>query len=182
MRRAFTLFLALMIFSGCLSSSESDTKSETESLQTTLEVFPSFNLSDEQNRTHDYTLYEAIPYVAYFSASWCTHCKPTLDALDQTIPEGHLLVFNKDPREEYSNMTEWKEYMESELNRSLAHPFFHAPSLAQSLNVSVIPSMFFVNQDGFISHQQEGLKNRTIIQNQWDLIYSEYSNNSANTD
>lgn len=182
MKRAVALFLVLLVFSGCLSSSESDAKSETESSQTTLEAFPSFNLSDEQNLTHDDTLYEAIPYVAYFSASWCTHCKTTLDALDQTIPDGHLLVFNKDPREEHSNMTEWKENMELELNRSLAHPFIHAPSLAQSLNVSVIPSMFFVNQDGFISHQQEGLKNQTIIQNQWDLLYSEYSNNSANTD
>ncbi|MED5351009.1 MAG: hypothetical protein VYB50_05920, partial [Candidatus Thermoplasmatota archaeon] len=94
------------------------------------------------------------------------------EALDDTVPVGHLLVFNKESREEYSNMTEWKESMESELNRTLNHPFMHAPDFALSLNVQSIPSMFFVNTDGEITHHQEGLKNQSIIETYWNPLVS----------
>ena len=122
----FTILLVISIpFSGCLSSDEEQ-----------LEEFPSFNLVDEQGNEHKNSMYSGEPFVAYVSASWCNHCKPALEALDDTVPEGHILVFNKDGRERYSDMNEWKDRMESELERNLSHPFIHAPELSESLNVT----------------------------------------------
>ena len=50
--------------------------------------FPSFDIID-QNGTHwnGSSANETGRWVAYFSASWCTHCKPTIDALDQSMME-----------------------------------------------------------------------------------------------
>ena len=56
---------------GCLSSDEDE-----------LDRFPSFNLVDEQGNTQNKSMYENEPFVAYFSASWCSHCKPVLGSLD----------------------------------------------------------------------------------------------------
>ena len=48
----------------------------------------------------------------------------------------------------------------------------HAPDFASSLNVQSIPSMFFVNSDGEITHHQEGLKNQSIIETYWNPLVS----------
>ena len=81
--------------SGCISNEEED-----------VDPFPSFNLVDEANNAHERSMYVGEPFVAYFSATWCTHCKPALAALDDTVPSGQVLIFNKDPNEE--DMKEWK--------------------------------------------------------------------------
>ena len=163
MHKIWVIFAICILMPGCIS-----TDSTVEEPEFT--PFPTFNLVDEQNQSQNNSMYGDTPFVAYFSASWCSHCKPTLQALDDTIPEGHLLVFNKDHREQHSNMTEWKEEMESGLNRTLEHPFIHAPSLASSLNVTGIPTMFFVNNNGQIIHFEQGLKNETTIQHYWEQI------------
>lgn len=144
--------------SGCLSSDQEE-----------LEEFPTFSLADEQGIVHENSNYSNAPFVAYISASWCSHCKPVLQALDDTIPEGQLIVFNKESREEYSDMNEWKDRMESELERNLSHPFIHAPPLSQSLEVTGIPSMFFVNSDGMIQYSMAGLKDQPTIERYWNL-------------
>ena len=145
--------------SGCLSEDEEE-----------LEKFPSFNLSDEQGNSHKNSNYNGQPFVAYFSASWCSHCKPVLQVLDDTVPTGQLIVFNKEPREEYSDMNEWKDRMEEELERNLSHPFIHAPPLSQSLNVTGIPTMFFVNSEGFIENSMSGVKDKEMIQDYWNEL------------
>ena len=74
-------------------------------------------------------MYVGEPFVAYFSATWCTHCKPALAALDDTVPSvpsGQVLIFNKDPNEE--DMKEWKNNMESEF-RENAVPPIHSRSM-----------------------------------------------------
>lgn len=159
MKKVILLILVLVSgsLSGCLSSDEEE-----------LDEFPSFSLVDEQGIEHKNTNYDGAPYVAYFSASWCSHCKPVLQALDDTIPEGQLLVFNKDAREEYSDMNEWKDRMESELERDLFHPFIHAPPLSESLNVTGIPTMFFVDSDGYIIHSLSGVKDKPTIEAYWN--------------
>ena len=144
---------------GCLSSDGNE-----------LEEFPSFSLSDEQGNVHENSNYSGLPYVAYFSASWCSHCKPVLQALDDTIPNGQLIVFNKESSEEYSDMNEWKDRMESELERNLSHPFIHAPPLSQSVNVTGIPTMFFVNSDGMIEYSMTGIKDKEAIETFWDEL------------
>ena len=96
------------------------------------------------------------------------HLQTSLEALDDTVPEGHVLVFNKDGRERYSDMNEWKDRMESELERNLSHPFIHAPELSETLNVTGIPAMFFVNSDGIIEHSMSGVKNQSTIETYWN--------------
>ena len=145
--------------SGCLSSGEDE-----------LEEFPSFSLSDERGNVHNNSKYDNITYVAYFSASWCSHCKPVLQALDDIVPVGQLIVFNKEPREEYSDMNEWKDRMESELERTLSHPFIHAPPLSETLDVVGIPTMFFVNSDGMIEYSLSGIKDKEMIKSYWNMM------------
>ena len=111
-------------------------------------------------------MYVGEPFVAYFSATWCTHCKPALAALDDTVPSGQVLIFNKDPNEE--DMKEWKNNMESELERALYHPFIHGPELAQSLEVTGIPTMFFIDSDGNIKHTMVGIKNQSTVELYWN--------------
>ncbi len=111
---------------------------------------PSFATVDQDNQTWNLTSMEGDVWVAYFSAPWCAHCEETLDAYDQVIPEGKLLIFNKDSREEYSNMTEWQESTEENMARNLSRPFMNAPELAESLDVVGIPNAFVVNETGVI--------------------------------
>ena len=160
-KKCITMAIILLAttLSGCLSSDGNE-----------LEEFPSFSLSDEQGNVHENSNYSGLPYVAYFSASWCSHCKPVLQALDDTIPNGQLIVFNKESSEEYSDMNEWKDRMESELERNLSHPFIHAPPLSQSLNVTGIPTMFFVNSDGMIEYSMSGIKDKETIETYWDEL------------
>ena len=71
------LFLSALVMlaglSGCLSSEEE------------LEAFPTFSLADHETTTHNNSMYSGSPYVAYFSASWCSHCTPTLDAVVDAV-------------------------------------------------------------------------------------------------
>ena len=158
-KKCITLAIILLsaTMPGCLSSDDNE-----------LEEFPSFSLSDEQGNLHENSNYSGLPYVAYFSASWCNHCKPVLQALDDTIPIDQLIVFNIESREEYSDMNEWKDRMESELERNLSHPFIHAPPLSKSVNVSSIPTMFFVNSDGMIEQSLSGIIDKETIETYWD--------------
>jgi len=153
------IFLAIMMLctalSGCVSNEEED-----------LEPFPSFNLLDEKNNIHERSMYVGEPFVAYFSATWCTHCKPALAALDDTVPSGQVLIFNKDPSED--DMQEWKDNMESELERALNHPFIHGPELAESVEVTGIPTMFFIDSDGNIIYTMVGIKNKSTVELYWN--------------
>ena len=159
----FTILLVLIIISnsivGCLSSNDEE-----------LVQFPSFNLVDEQGNQQNVSMYKNASFVAYFSASWCSHCKPVLGSLDDIVPESQLLVFNVEPREQYSDMSEWKDKMESELERDLVHPFIHAPTLSQSLEVSKIPTVFFVNSDGEILHRTSGLTDESVLTEYWETV------------
>ena len=94
------------------------------------------------------------------------HCKPALGALDDTVPSGQVLIFNKDPNDE--DMQKWKDTMESELERYLDHPFIHAPELSASLEVTGIPTMFFVNSDGNIKHTMVGIKDQSTVELYWN--------------
>ena len=124
------------------------------------EAFPSFTLEDGLTNTtvsKEANLGEA--WVAYFSASWCGHCHPTLDAVDQVIPNGSLLVFNKEPAEEYSDMVEWHNNMEEEIGRELNRPFVHAPTLSIEVGVPSIPYVVLVDASGTIVMEHSGLWN-----------------------
>ena len=82
---------------------------------------------------------------SYTSLDLVQSLQTCIRPLDDTVPSGQVLIFNKDPGDD--NMQEWKDNMESELERTLAHPFIHGPDLAESLEVVGIPTMFFVNSE-----------------------------------
>jgi len=113
---------------------------------------PSFDLID-QNGTHwnESSANESGRWVAYFSASWCTHCKPTIDALDESMMPNHLLVLNKHKADDGSNMTEWHAMIEGDLNRSIDRPFLHAPSLSENLSVTSIPHVLLIENNTILS-------------------------------
>jgi hypothetical protein len=130
-------------------------------------TFPSFDFID-QNGTHwnESSANDSGRWVAYFSASWCTHCKPTIDALDQSIMPNHLLIFNKQAGNDHSNMTEWQLMIEGELNRSVNRPFLHAPFLSENLSFSSIPHVLLIDNNTIIS-ARSGLWNSTHEMGMW---------------
>jgi len=115
-------------------------------------AFPSFEFEDQNgNHWNESSANASGRWVAYFSASWCTHCKPTIDALDQSIMPHHLLVLNKQEGNDSSNMTEWHLMIEDELNRSVDRPFLHAPSISGNLSVTSIPHVLLIDNNTIIS-------------------------------
>ena len=141
---ASVLLVLVVMLAGCVSE------------ETVEEAFPEFELEDGlTNATVSKSMMDGEPWVAYISASWCRHCHPTLDAVDQVIPEDRLLVFNKDPREEYSDMVDWNDDMEASFERDLNRPFIHGPNMSEELGVVGIPHIFYI--DGNIEFDRKGI-------------------------
>ena len=136
------------------------------------EPFPDFELEDgltSQSVTKDAMMGEA--WVAYFSATWCTHCHPTLDSIDFVIPDDRLLVFNTEVAD--SDMVGWNEDMEDFLERDLERPFIHAPGLATELEVFGRPYLVFVDAGGNIHSNREGLwTNASEMAEMWEETLS----------
>lgn len=115
-------------------------------------TFPSFDLIDQSGaHWNETSANESGRWVAYFSASYCTHCKPTIDALDESIMPHHLLVINKHKGNNSSNMTDWHVMIEGELDRSIDRPFLHAPALSENLSVTSIPHILLIQHNTILS-------------------------------
>jgi hypothetical protein len=163
--RAILLSLLLLAtaFSGCLETDsqkidDGGVEVPEEPLPYMIgQAFPNFTAPDENNATWNVSMMGDTPWVAYFSAEWCTHCKPTLNASDLAIPESRMLILNKQSGERYSDMSSWKNESESGLNRSIDRPFLHAPELAAEIGVAGIPFMLYIDGEGMIiSHHLGG--------------------------
>ncbi len=165
----FVVFMVML--AGCVEPESGDDMVQTEPLQFSSEPFPDWVGIDHTNQSLNGTSWtNQTAFVAYFSAPWCTHCEPTIDAYDQVIPAGKMVVFSREGREEYSNMSEWHERTESNLNRSIERPFILLPSLAQTLEVQSIPHAIFINDQGLVYNVQIGKRtNLTAISELWDL-------------
>ncbi len=151
MREAALLVVLILTagLSGCLASPETEPEPKdcatADAVQKVGCVFPEFSLPAEDETIYNNSQLDADGrWVAYFSAVWCTHCKPTIDALDSGLPEGRMIVFNKHAGAGFDNMSEWKEDMVEELERNISRPFIHAPGLAQNLSVAAIPHVVLV--------------------------------------
>ena len=96
MKNALLLSTLMLLagLSGCLS-------------EEALEAFPEFELADHAGATHNNSMYEGTPYIAYFSAAWCSHCAPTLDAVVNVVPAERLLILNLESNEDWSDMNAW---------------------------------------------------------------------------
>ena len=79
-----------------------------------------------------------------------------MDAYDQVLPEGKMVIFSYDPDEDFSDMNAWHEKTETNLNRSIDRPFMLNPPLAQAVGMNSLPFVLFVNPDGFVYHVQVG--------------------------
>lgn len=158
MREALLLVTLLLsaALSGCLAESDSEPEpkdcEQADALEKVGCEFPAFTLAADDQSTYNNSLMdEDGRWVAYFSAVWCTHCKPTIDALDTGVPTNRLLVFNKHPGAEFENMSEWKENMREELERNITRPFIHAPDLANNLAVTAIPHVVLIENSTVIA-------------------------------
>jgi len=127
--------------------------------------------------SHDGTSYSShgligTSYVLYFSAQWCSHCHPTLTALDNVIPLNRLIIIGKDARPEYENMSQWKSETEESLNRTLDRPFCLGPEVAEDNGVAGIPFFRMVNETGIIVYEHMGLFTDEVeISRQWNLTW-----------
>lgn len=146
--------LLVSVLSGCLSVEENTLETtDPESIDctdsSTVEwsvtcPFPPFELADADGNNHSVLSANGTGrWIAYVSAYWCTHCQPTLDALDRAVEPGRLLVMNKDPTDD--NMSAWKAHMEEEINRTLNRPFLHAPNVTNLLGVEGVPHVVLVD-------------------------------------
>ena len=143
-----------MFLSGCTSNEQLAEGDGTETPAAT--AFPVWSAIAHDSSEMNETLFENESYVAYFSAPWCAHCETTLDAYDQVLPAGKMMVFSYDGREDYTDMNAWHNKTETNLNRTVDRPFMLNPSLAQQVNLSNIPFVLFVNAQGYIHHVEVG--------------------------
>ena len=100
-------------------------------------------------------MFENESYVAYFSAPWCNHCETSLDAYDQVLPEGKMMIFSS-KRMKITGYERGHNKTETNLNRTIDRPFMWNPPLAQAVGMNSLPFVLFVNPDGFVYHVQVG--------------------------
>jgi len=166
-RNVFVAFVLLMFLSGC-TAEEEQLIDEGGVEVPSATAFPSWSATAHDTSELNGSMFENSSYVAYFSAPWCAHCETTLDAYDQVLPEGKMMVFSYDGREDYSDMDAWHNKTESNLNRTIDRPFMLHPSLAQAVELSNIPYVLFVNAQGYVYHIQVGkITDTEAISNLW---------------
>ena len=131
-------------------------------------LFPDWSSTAHDLAEMNGSVFENQSYVAYFSAPWCGHCESTLDAYDQVLPEGKMMIFSYDDSEDHSDMDAWHNKTETNLNRSIDRPFMLNPPLAEAVGMNSLPFVLFVNQDGFVYHVQVGkFTDQDAISNLW---------------
>ena len=169
LQRSFLAVLVMMlVLAGCTSPDAEPLPAEEEP-QFSVTSFPDWNGTTHLKESLNHTALENTSYMAYFSTPWCTHCEATINAYEQVIPAGQLVIFSKDANEEYANMTEWHEQLETNLNRTLDRPILLNPTLAEEVGVYGIPHAVYVNSQGYIHQVEIGKReNLTLIQNTWD--------------
>ena len=165
-RNAFTALVLLMFLSGCTAEEQLIDEGGIETPAAT--AFPNWSAITHESTEMNNSMFENESYVAYFSAPWCGHCESSLDAYDQVLPEGKMVIFSYDPDEDFSDMNAWHEKTENNLNRSIDRPFMLNPPLAQAVGMNSLPFVLFVNPDGFVYHVQVGkFTDQDAISNLW---------------
>ena len=134
MQRIVCLLIPFILLSGCTFEGNFEVLDGNP--------VPEFSAYDQDGKEHNLEQKIGEPWILYVSTSWCTHCETTLDAYENVIPEGSLYAFNKDAREQYSNMTEWKEKSEENIGRELNVDFIHAPELSRGTWCNWYPKGF----------------------------------------
>jgi len=171
-RNVFIACVLLMFLSGCTAEEEQliDDGGVEVPVAT---AFPSWSATAHDSSEMNGTMFENTSYVAYFSAPWCNHCESSLDAYDQVLPEGKMMIFSFETDEDYRDMNAWHNKTETNLNRTIDRPFMLNPPLAQAVGMNSLPFVLFVNPDGFVYHVQVGkFTDQDAISNLWDSTQS----------
>ena len=172
MKRWTSLLLCLsLVLAGCVTEETSPKVQEEQANGPVAVVFPEWDGVDHTNTSRSVNQFDNTSYLAYFSAPWCAHCESTLDAYDQVVPEDKLVVFSRESREEYANMSEWHNTTEQNLNRTFNRPFILHPDLAMEVEAKSIPHAVFVNHQGYVYHVEIGKEtNQTYIADLWNSV------------
>ena len=171
-RKAFIVFILLMFLSGC--TAEEEQLIDEGGIEVPLATaFPNWSSTAHDSSEMNNSMFENESYVAYFSAPWCNHCETSLDAYDQVLPEGKMMIFSFETDEDYRDMNAWHNKTETNLNRTIDRPFMLNPPLAQAVGMNSLPFVLFVNQDGFVYHVQVGkFTDQDAISNLWESTQS----------
>ena len=170
MRSALIVLVSLtVVLAGCLTEAPSTIEEPVEVALPTAQQFPAWEGVDHNNVSRSGASFRNTSYLAYFSAPWCAHCESTLDAYDRVIPADLVLVFSRDARERYANMSAWHNTTEQNLNRTVDRPFVLHPDLAIEVEVTSIPHAVFINAQGYAFHVEIGKQsNQTYIKDVWN--------------
>lgn len=172
------LMTVLLLLAGCVE--EEPAPVEEERSLPVASSFPAWQGVSHDNTSYTSEAFTNRSYLAYFSAPWCTHCETTLDAYDLTVPAEQVVVFSRDGREEYANMSEWHNTTEANLNRSVDRPFILHPDLAMEVEAKSIPHAVFVNPQGYAFHVEIGKEtNQSYIQSVWELTQTAVFNETT---
>ena len=171
-RKAFIVFILLMFLSGC--TAEEEQLIDEGGIEVPLATaFPNWSSTAHDSSEMNNSMFENESYVAYFSAPWCNHCETSLDAYDQVLPEGKMMIFSFETDEDYRDMNAWHNKTETNLNRTIDRPFMLNPPLAQAVGMNSLPFVLFVNPGGFVYHVQVGkFTDQDAISNLWDSTQS----------
>jgi len=172
-----TICLVLCLFlSGCISSApvvEDGENTADEPPAVEAEAVPEWAATSHNGTQLSRTSMSQGPYIAYFSAPWCSHCEATLDTYDHVIPEGKMMVFSQDDDPDFSNMSTWHETTETNLNRSINRPFMLMPEFSNEMGVKSIPHVAFINEQGYVFQTEVGKRtNQTMIGEIWNASLS----------
>ena len=171
-RNAFIALVLLMFLSGC--TAEEEQLIDEGGIEVPLATaFPNWSSTAHDSSEMNNSLFENQSYVAYFSAPWCNHCETSLDAYDQVLPEGKMMIFSFEADEDYRDMNAWHNKTETNLNRTIDRPFMLNPPLAQAVGMNSLPFVLFVNPGGFVYHVQVGkFTDQDAISNLWESTQS----------
>ena len=171
-RNALVALVLLMFLSGC--TAEEEQLIDEGGIEVPLATaFPNWSSTAHDSSEMNNSLFENQSYVAYFSAPWCNHCETSLDAYDQVLPEGKMMIFSFETDEDYRDMNAWHNKTETNLNRTIDRPFMLNPPLAQAVGMNSLPFVLFVNPAGFVYHVQVGkFTDQDAISNLWESTQS----------
>ena len=171
-RDAFIVLVLLMFLSGC--TAEEEQLIDEGGIEVPLATaFPNWSSTAHDSSEMNNSLFENQSYVAYFSAPWCNHCETSLDAYDQVLPEGKMMIFSFETDEDYRDMNAWHNKTETNLNRTIDRPFMLNPPLAQAVGMNSLAFVLFLNPDGFVYHVQVGkFTDQDAISNLWESTQS----------
>ncbi|RZD53005.1 MAG: hypothetical protein CXT67_04695 [Methanobacteriota archaeon] len=150
------LLALILLFPGCLGNSSNDSEMLT---------FPQFTSIADDNVTYSLSNFSGAPFIVLFSAEWCdTPCHMTMHAINSALDEPAMLAMSTDPQDNPQGITlqDWHEKAsahddeEGDVGQTLGFPFMKGVEAAIQLEIDARPTIFFVDNEGYIISIHEG--------------------------